>query len=778
MTRILLAYCHLNAQLASIIATKLGRIGIPFEHITDLPDDAPGQFATRLHQSEEPVLLLVTDNLLKSAVCMSGLLPVAQMLAGRQLLLPVVADGKNAQGEATQTHIDRMVNALQYMNHWQNAWLDLSARQQQAVNSEERAALEPALNENRTIANQVGDLIGALRDAGAVEWPSFQHNDFALFFQKFNLEEWHEQYKRLASQSPAPAPPPAAVVLAEAPVVAGGLLTLVPMETETPPLPHPVEPPPVFSEMDALLEEAENEDAASAVHAAHSSPVQEPGFEPSEQKEVSETDVAAMIHDAWFWIQQGHAERGIELFELALEQYPDHEGLRSEYQKAIQHKEASTHSHPTPASEIKQARPEEQPLINSNEAKSYDLMGDMAAEKGDYLFAKYCWDRAAELNPHFPGVFRKLGLMTYEHLRDYKETALVYLHKALEVNANDAEILLALADNAYQIGERDEAARHYTRAISLEPGRRTPSLDHSFLGESASAKQASPPSPPLPALPALPALPTTESTQPTARQHPAATPQLTVLITGATSGIGRATAELFAQHGHRLILTGRRTERLSAMNREFEEKYGVDTLMLPFDVRDQRTVQHIFEALPEPWQDIDVLLNNAGLAKGLAPIHEGDLDHWETMIDTNIKGLLYVTRAIAPGMVRRRCGHIINISSSAGKEVYANGAVYCATKFAVEALTRAIRLDLHKHNIRVSQVSPGHVEETEFAITRFDGDAERARIYDDFQPLKARDVAEAIYFIATRPPHVNIQDIWMFGSQQASATVVDRSGRK
>ena len=249
------------------------------------------------------------------------------------------------------------------------------------------------------------------------------------------------------------------------------------------------------------------------------------------------------------------------------------------------------------------------------------------------------------------------------------------------------------------------------------------------------------------------------------------------MITGATSGIGRATAELFARHGHRLILTGRRAERLGAVKNELEQAYRSDVLILPFDVRDQHTVQAVIDGLPEAWQEIDVLLNNAGLAKGLAPIHEGNLDHWETMIDTNIKGLLYVTRAVAPGMVKRRHGHIINIGSSAGKEVYPNGAVYCATKFAVDALTRAMRMDLYTHQIRVSQVSPGHVEETEFAITRFDGDAERANIYEGFQPLKASDVAETIYFIATRPAHVNIQDVYMFSSQQASAMLVDRSGR-
>jgi NADP-dependent 3-hydroxy acid dehydrogenase YdfG len=171
------------------------------------------------------------------------------------------------------------------------------------------------------------------------------------------------------------------------------------------------------------------------------------------------------------------------------------------------------------------------------------------------------------------------------------------------------------------------------------------------------------------------------------------------------------------------------------------------------------------------------LLNNAGKAKGLAPIQEGQLEHWEEMIDTNIKGLLYLTRAVAPLMAERGSGHIINISSTAGKEVYPNGNVYCATKYAVEALTKAMRIDLHKYNIRVSQVAPGHVEETEFALVRFDGDAEKAKIYEDFQPLTSKDVAEAIYFIASRPSHVNIQDVLMMGTQQASSTIIDKSGR-
>jgi NADP-dependent 3-hydroxy acid dehydrogenase YdfG len=249
------------------------------------------------------------------------------------------------------------------------------------------------------------------------------------------------------------------------------------------------------------------------------------------------------------------------------------------------------------------------------------------------------------------------------------------------------------------------------------------------------------------------------------------------MITGATSGIGRATAEVFAREGHRVLITGRRTERLHEIEKYLQESYGADVLTRAFDVSNVEAVQNALENLPEGWRDIDLLINNAGGAKGLDPIHEGRIDHWETMIDSNIKGLLYVTRFVSPGMVKRRKGHILNICSTAGKETYPNGNVYSATKFAVEALTRAMRMDLYTYNIRVSQVSPGHVEETEFALNRFDGDAERAQIYKDFQPLKSSDVAEVIYFIATRPAHVNIQDVLMMGTQQASSLLIDRSGR-
>jgi NADP-dependent 3-hydroxy acid dehydrogenase YdfG len=189
-------------------------------------------------------------------------------------------------------------------------------------------------------------------------------------------------------------------------------------------------------------------------------------------------------------------------------------------------------------------------------------------------------------------------------------------------------------------------------------------------------------------------------------------------------------------------------------------------------------VEKAINSLPDEWSAVDILINNAGLAKGFHPIHEGHLQDWETMIDTNLKGLLYVTRLISPDMVARQKGHIINVCSTAGHEVYPNGNVYSATKFAVQALTKSIRLDLYKTGVKVSQVSPGHVEETEFALVRFEGDKEKASIYNDFTPLNARDVADSIYYIASRPAHVNIQEILIMSSQQAGSNFIDRSGRK
>lgn len=250
------------------------------------------------------------------------------------------------------------------------------------------------------------------------------------------------------------------------------------------------------------------------------------------------------------------------------------------------------------------------------------------------------------------------------------------------------------------------------------------------------------------------------------------------LITGASSGIGKACAKEFAKAGYDLIITGRRKEKLVEVKSKLKLKYGVQITVLDFDVTDKKAVKKAWQSLNKDIiSKISILVNNAGGAKGLDAIHEGSLDHWETMIDTNIKGLLYLSKIVSKSFVNRKKGHIINICSTAGHEVYPKGAVYCATKHAVDALTKGMRLDLHSYGIKVSQVSPAHVEETEFALNRFDGDKNKAKIYQDFNPLTSKDVAKTILFIVMQPKHVNIQDVLMMGTQQANSTTINKSGR-
>ncbi len=247
-----------------------------------------------------------------------------------------------------------------------------------------------------------------------------------------------------------------------------------------------------------------------------------------------------------------------------------------------------------------------------------------------------------------------------------------------------------------------------------------------------------------------------------------------VLITGATSGIGLACAGKFAEYGHNLIITGRRNERLRNISEQLERDYSMKVLPLTFDVRDNNAVKNALLNLPEEWAEIGILINNAGLAAGMDTIQNGEVDDWERMIDTNIKGLLYVTRAILPGMIERRKGHVINIGSVAGKEVYPFGNVYCATKFAVDALTKGIRIDTVKQGIKVTQIAPGAVE-TEFSVVRFKGDEDRARkVYKGFEPLHPEDIATVAYFATTLPAHANINDLVIMPTAQASTMVLNK----
>jgi 3-hydroxy acid dehydrogenase/malonic semialdehyde reductase len=246
----------------------------------------------------------------------------------------------------------------------------------------------------------------------------------------------------------------------------------------------------------------------------------------------------------------------------------------------------------------------------------------------------------------------------------------------------------------------------------------------------------------------------------------------TALITGATSGIGKATAEILAKNNYKIILCGRREDRMAELEKELSKLTEVHTLL--FDVRDKKAVSESIASLPEAFSTIDILINNAGNAHGLDPIQNGDLDDWDAMIDINVKGLLYVSKAIIPQMIRRKSGHIINIGSTAAKEVYPNGNVYCATKHAVDALNQGMRMDLNPFGIRVGAIHPGMVQ-TEFSEVRFKGDTDRAeKVYQGFTPLQPEDIADIIHFVVSRPYHVNIADLVVMSTAQASSTIIKK----
>jgi NADP-dependent 3-hydroxy acid dehydrogenase YdfG/Tfp pilus assembly protein PilF len=414
-----------------------------------------------------------------------------------------------------------------------------------------------------------------------------------------------------------------------------------------------------------------------------------------------------------------------------------------------------------------------------------------ATAESDFQNAKKIYEQILKAEPMNAKALRALAVLIDAHFENesaeelflkavfcHEENAALYfefahhlsknpqqLHKAsdmfqrsIELDETNAKSYLGLAYCQLKSGQKIAAKANYLQACLIDPDSRTAETDTIFAVYNPKPVSAQQQEQVLEII-----------------KNP--NEDTVVMVTGATSGIGKAIAEIFAMNGYKVIITGRREDRLEQLREEFNQRFSAKIEHLCFDIRLEADVHKALEKLPQDWKNIDILVNNAGLAKGRDPIHMGNLNNWETMIDTNIKGLLYISRLVSQGMVERQKGFIVNIGSVAAKEAYTDGNVYCATKAAVDMLTKGMRLDLHKYGIRVAAVHPGHVE-TEFALVRFDGDEQKADIYGNFTPLMALDVAETVYYIVNRPLHVNIQDVLMFGTQQASATVVDMSGKK
>jgi NADP-dependent 3-hydroxy acid dehydrogenase YdfG/Tfp pilus assembly protein PilF len=785
---------QVNFPLAVAMTRDLVHAGFTFSLLCE--DDLAGgeTIAARLRADQRPLILMVSDNFLKTAACVHQLLPALRERDPLSVQIIVLTEGQSGNDTApSPTRLDRVGQILHYINHWQDRYLKL--RKRQAEQPEASDAFEQELRWTRQIAFDIGNLIEYFREHSAYAWEAFTANHYELFFRKSANISLHEDYRRGFPyaeddreiedrlQEELQRIREATALQKDDPDREEAMIRAILQEGEQPAQEQGLTP-----EKDLLTRLIAYKNGLG-----HDETVLDDRDMP-DQPEEDEEDWDEEEADAPDTDDLGAEIVALPARDLAglrrlVAADPENVSARLELAALLARDETHFNETTTHLEEVLRHDP--------RNARAFLLLGELSQQYREYKLAQRYFEKALESEPGMGQAHYALARLL-ERDPGTRDEALHHLSEARKCLPERADIWSDYAKALAEAGQTRKAIKALKRALKLDPdnealrsrlaelyfasGDRIKALRYyREIEEDEIPDTKVKPETPVPALKEVPQTPMETHAPAGAREsEPTATRPsrvLTVLITGATSGIGRATARLFAERGHRLILTGRREDRLSALQAELEQRFHATVFPLAFDIRQEAVTRQLVRALPPEWAAIDVLINNAGLAKGLAPIHEGNIEHWDTMIDTNIKGLLYMTRAVAPGMVERRRGHIINICSTAGKEVYPKGNVYCATKFAVDALTRGIRQDLVPYNIRVGQVSPGHVEETEFALNRFDGDSERARIYEDFNPLTSRDVAEAIWWMINQPAHVNIQDILLTGTQQAASTLIERSGR-
>lgn len=853
-----IAYSIDNINVAESLDQQLSPAAGKITHLYGSRNKPDKLLTDQILKHNGPVLLLISDNYLKSTSCMLGGLHLLNEKQDK--ILPIVIDGLRKDkdsGEpiAIPTQFDRISDMIQYINYWQDQYLDLR-RQKRELSDLDEETFNDHLKSIREISSETSEFLRLLRNMEHYTLAEFSHNDFQAFFQfvgdqhaweSFQKNRLHFRMQQQAGdaasrddsevevmerESPAPEELSADIDLGDIP----GLDLLEEVQAEEAPgdpeieeapqedqapIATVVEIPPMEDKEDELEEIAEQETEVEGDESTDQliPPTNEieleitnDGIQETTPEVVEEpAEIAALdqiLEQAWSLAENKQSATALESLEKAKEYYQQVEP--GYYQALI----LAQFDQNFPA-----AKEQLESLLTKypNHADSLFLLGEIAEISEEFQLAGSSYERLYQIAPDHKGLKYRLGMVWAHHFPEKANEATALLAEAVKEEPDNADAIyqyglllneklgqqdeaieklqqtLALSPDHpfanydlaliyHQKGMIEAANTAYHQAIQINPELKTPENDMAFnVAPSTDETHTAIEQTALEALKQniaqLEGLIKAREEENLKLKQARPGQDKTVMISGATSGIGKATAEIFAVNGFRLILNGRRSERLEEMKSSFQEEFEIDVKTLPFDVSSPEAVQTALDSLEEEWQNVDILINNAGKARGRAPIHEGQLDHWDEMIDTNVKGLLYLTRAVSPGMVARKSGHIINVGSAVGKEVYKNGNVYCATKFAVEGLTKAIRMDLFEHNIRVSQVSPAHVEETEFASVRKDGAEDANEIYADFQPLSAKDVAETIYFMATRPAHVNIQDVLMMGTQQATATMINRSGR-
>ena len=783
------AYHPSNQEEALVIQSYLSKAGYELTHLKSSLYKEPGGFSSAIIKTQNPGILLISDNFLRSEDCLYSLFEVYKEVKNERDFEVIICNGKIGDRESSeeiQTSFKKLSGVIKYLNFWQNKYLEARSKKRSIV-EREKEDFGSYLRIIRSISTQVGDFLKTINESNPLEFNELANTNFEGFFIRMNDTKGFELYlQNLAAEAALELEENTPTIEEEAKEEKHS----IPFENLISNV--------IFKTPDEIIEEIEFEENGGIVEFDDDHIedldilIQNPDKEMQEQQRIAEILTAAQTH-----LKNGSQAEGLKILKDGVDSFPKNTILRYSYGSSLARYAGSLN--------LAKFHLKENLSLDPQHTKTLFLLGKMAELEGEHQTAinffkgvvdfqpnfpdanfrmgllmmindsedlkkiKKCFKKELEINPNHIEATYRLGTLLAENT-DKAEKAIGYFQKVIELKPNHQFVNYDIALLYYKIGEMEKAKLYYDKACNVNPELKTEDNDIAFgirkVVKRIKKTKAS-----------LPIVKVKESVSPVILASEAVETK-TILITGATSGIGRAIAEIFANQGNvKLILTGRRKDRLENLKSIFEKK-GVTSLLLNFDVRKIEEVEKAVESIPKEWKEIDILVNNAGLAKGFEPIHEGQLEHWETMIDTNFKGLLYMTRLISPFMVKNNSGHIINICSIAGKEVYPNGGVYCATKHAVDALTKGMRIDLHKYNIRVSQIAPGHVEETEFAEVRYDGDKTRAKIYQDFKPVTSKDVAEVVHFVATRPAHVNIQDVLVMGTQQASATIIDRSGRK
>ncbi|MBP7185055.1 MAG: SDR family NAD(P)-dependent oxidoreductase, partial [Saprospiraceae bacterium] len=759
-TKLYLIYHPLNQEIAFEIKSSFAQNNIDLELITP---EFKQDWQNTIQQNLAPTIFLLSDNFIKSYDALFQLIQPVQLLFDSGKLFSIVTDGIHpTTQQSIPTQITKVSGVVAYTNYWQNLYLE--KRKHSARYSEEQKEI---LQKIRLISTEVSDLLNLFKsspiinDEIALTSPSFLIQ-YIFPDLDIQIEEGSEEDELIVEDN-------FNVVEIE---------NSIPAQEEKAPIKdvENVEPEEDDLEIDKIIEEFQ----AIQKSTGTKPPKKEAKVENIAETKIEESssvyeDYEEMLIKAHDLAAKGQENSSYQLLESLLEEYPKNNYIKITAIRIIFNHLKSHWERIKPlCAEIL--------LTDPYNTDAYFYSGELCVIEKDYDSAIEYFEKVNLYNPSYPNISARIVeifelkypnkkkkiakllkkalkkdskniFLLYKYAKYLKDDlgesikSIDYFKKVLDLKPEHPRANFDLACIYHQLNFGRKASIFYNRACNIEPSLKTLENDELFLNKSSEQ----------------------DKFNNDISEENLQSKQI-VFITGATSGIGKATAYEFAKNNYQLILHGRNKSLLQELKQDLKSKFNAKILTSVFDIRNYDECEKAITKIPEDWKNIDILINNAGLALGLNPIHEGKIEHWETMIDTNVKGLLYMTRLISPRMVEKRKGHIINICSTAGKDTYPNGNVYCATKFAVDTLTKSMRIDLHTFGVRVSQVSPGHVEETNFALTRFEGDKERAKIYSNFNPLKSKDVADAIYYIASRPPYVNIQDILMMGTQQANST--------